>query len=147
LDASANRGISFDPSKKLPGPIANVRQNLYRQGWFRLTPVNKQQWYSIASIAFLVDIMDVENTVPIHLDVPRELGQSRVEMRFVRSPIVIISPIFQKTLHLCEWNTVVPAGLPQLIWKTSESKTLLKVLDLDVWYVDSEWGFGHAGRR
>jgi len=85
--------------------------------------------------------MDIQRPKTLHLDVAGE-HRKFVEFAFVRTPVVVVFPLADKTLHVSKGSTIVPAGVAQFIWKADVGESSTKEGDSVVWHGDLEGGLG-----
>lgn len=87
--------------------------------------VNEQQWDRIFDPALLMQVVDLQRPMAIHLDAPSK-HRKRIDIGFVLPPVIPLSPSRDETLDVCERNAIVPASPVELVGEASQVKLLLE---------------------
>jgi len=60
--------------------------------------------------AFLMNVMDVESTVAVDLNIARVLRQLSIHLGLVFPPVEVAFPALCKTLNIAKRHTILPAS-------------------------------------
>ncbi len=95
--------------------------------------MGQQQWHRVPPDALFMDEMEI--------DVSQWHGKlsKPVEGFFVRSPIVIISPMSDQGFQVAKIDAVVPAAAMYFIWPADVIQPAMQVIQNFSGYVDCEW--------
>ena len=88
----------------------------------------------------LVHIVNVKRAKPVHRNVTRELWQL-VDLVLGLAPVESVFPMFDEPLDVSERDTVVPAGIVELVRVPGEVKLLLEELEIGVGNAQLERSF------
>ena len=89
----------------------------------KLTPVDEEKWNSIVDLALLMNIVDVERSKAVDLDITGKHGKL-VDLSLHFPPVKPLPPVRYEAFHVGEGNTVVPPCVVNLVWKPDEVKLL-----------------------
>jgi hypothetical protein len=104
--------------------------------------VDKEERDGIRGLALLVDVVYVQGTEPVDVNVAREHGQF-VDLGLASTPVPTIPPALEEALHVRQRHPVVPAGAIELVRQTGEVEFLDEVVEFDVGDGNSERFLGH----
>ena len=80
--------------------------------------MDEEQWDGTLDGTPLVYIMQVQLAEPVHRDGACEHGE-RVQLAFVRAPVVFVLPPAKEPPDICEWDTVGPLRGVDLVRQAS----------------------------
>ena len=105
--------------------------------------MGEEQGDSVLDIASLMDVVDIERSEPINLDVPSELVKG-IQFGFNFPPVESVLPIRKQSLYVAERDPVMSLCILELVWKPSLLEFNVKFLKIGVGDRNSEWSFSHC---
>jgi hypothetical protein len=78
--------------------------------------VDEEQWNGTLDGTPLVYVMNAQFAEAVYRDGASEHGE-RIQLAFVRAPIVPVLPPANEPLDICEWHAVGPLSCFHLVWQ------------------------------
>jgi len=97
--------------------------------------MNEEQGDCIGNLALLMNVVNVQSSEAIDLNVSGKLRELVVQLNLLLPPVKYF-PLRNKSFDVLKRCTVFQTSILQLVWKRGDLKLLPKSTNAFLWYVD-----------